>query len=168
MSSPNESSKFEPMENDVWYNTHVVPKINEIEYQDSGHYFINVMLCWDRHKFRDAYEGRLSLAVFPRAVMVPQKWQPNFPHAVRFIETLKAKLKSFGHEYARVDFRVYHSGAHGPRQALQHAFEDEVPRKGLPFVHTPFPWVFIPMQFNARTRKYEEEPTIYSLPPEGE
>ena len=53
-----------PLENDDWYDMHVVPKINEIEYQDSGHYFINVMLCWNRHRFRDAYEGKLSLAVF--------------------------------------------------------------------------------------------------------
>ena len=90
--------------------------------------------------------------------MVPQKWQPNFAHAVRFIETLKAKLESFEQPFARVDFRVYHSGAHGPRQALQHAFEDNVPRKGLPFVDVPFTWVYIPMQFNAKTKKYEEDP----------
>ena len=76
--NPNESTKFDPLENDDWYDMHVVPKINEIEYQDSGHYFINVMLCWNRHRFRDAYEGKLSLAVFPGSVMVPQKWQPNF------------------------------------------------------------------------------------------
>ena len=49
MTTPNESTKFDPLENDDWYDMHVVPKINEIEYQDSGHYFINVMLCWNRH-----------------------------------------------------------------------------------------------------------------------
>lgn len=164
MSDTTEPNRLEPLENDEWYDMHVVPKINEIEYSDTNMYFINVMLCWDRHKFRDAYEGRLTLAVFPRAVMVPQKWQPNFAHAVRFIETLKEKLKSFGQEYARVDFRVYHSGAHGPRQALQHAFEDNTPRKGLPFVEVPFTWRYIPMQWNMQTRTYEEDPTIYSLP----
>lgn len=163
MTTPNESTKFEPLENDDWYDMHVIPKINEIKKEKSGLYFINVMLCWNRHRFRDAYEGRLSLAVFPGAVMVPQKWQPNFAHAVRFIETLKEKLKSFGHEYARVDFRVYHSGAHGPRQALQHAFEDNTPRTGLPFVKVPFTWRYIPMQFNAKAKKYEEDPTIYSF-----
>ena len=80
---------------------------------------------------------------------------------------LKAKLKSFGQEYARVDFRVYHSGAHGPRQALQHAFEDNTPRQGLPFVEVPFTWRYIPMQWNMQTRTYEEDPTIYSLPERG-
>lgn len=155
---------FEAVSNDEWFDTHVYPKIDRITQREDGMYFLAISQCWERHKYNDEYAGPVKLAAFPKKVKTPQKWQPNFSHAVRFWQTLKNKLDSIGATNARVDIRLYLSGASGPKTALLYAIEDNIPRQGLPFFETPFNWAIIPMIWNSETRKYEEEPTIYSYP----
>lgn len=163
----NREPRLPPMENDQWFDNHVVPKIDKIEKRDDGIFIIAISLCWDRHPFNDAYAGRVNLAAYPHSVFVPQKWMPNFAHGVRFWKTLKAKLDTFKdkpNEMHRVDIRLYTSGASGPKTALINAFDDRYPRQGLPYFETPITWSLIPMTWNSSTRNYEEEPLITSLP----
>ncbi len=149
-----------PKTNDEWFDSHIMKRINALEYQPTGMYFLNIGLCWRRHPYKDDYEGKVNFSLFPKMVITPQKWVPNFSHCVRFLDALQAKIESFGHGVGRVDIRLYISGASGPRHAIEYAFEDEFPRKGLPYFKTPLSWRLIPMVFNSQTKEYEEEPTI--------
>ena len=163
--SDNKNERLPPLSNDEWFERHVVPHINNIEKGPDDHYHLAVALCWNRHKYVDDYAGTVELAAFPKMCITPQKWAPNFAHAVRFWKTLKAKLDTFsdGREL-RVDIRLYLSGASGPNEALRKAFTDAFPRKGLPYFKRPILWEIIPMKWNAVTKKYEEELEIESYP----
>ena len=164
---PYEREDGPPMENDEWFERHVVPKINKLEKNETGIYIIPIALCWDRHDYYDAYAGLVELSVFPRRVITPQKWGPNFAHAVRFFKTLKSKLDSFKdkpNELQRVDLRLYTSGASGPKEAFKNAWDDKVPRQGFPFFAAPITWSMIPCGWNSATQKYEEEPLLTSYP----
>lgn len=156
------SEDMEPILNDDWFERHVIPKLDKLTRQDDGMYFINVGLCWNRHRYTDDHDGRVTFSVFPAKVTSPQDWTAHWPHAVRFLTALHNKLKSFDQDFARVDLRVYLSGAPGCRDALRDAFHDNVKRKGFPSFHTPFSWKYIPMHFNSVRGKYEEKPDIYS------
>ena len=157
------SEGMEPFTNDEWFEKHVMPRLEQIEYQPSGQYFINVGLCWKRHRYEDDYEGRIKFSAFPGMVHNPQDWTAHWPHAVRFLKALHEKLQSFDRDIMPlVDLRVYLSGAPGCRDALRDAFHDNVKRKGFDCFHTPFTWRYIPMHYNAETKKYEEKPDIYA------
>ena len=160
------SEDMEPIPNDDWFDIHIIPKINEITFQSSGMYFVNVGLCWNRHRYTDDYDGRVAFSVFPRTVLFPQDWTAHWSHSIRFLTALHNKLKSFNQEFARVDLRVYFSGAPGCRKAITDAFNDNVKRIGKPGFVTPFTWRLIPMHRNTQTMKYEEKPDIFSYPPE--
>jgi len=166
VSDANKTDIMEPISNDEWFKSHIQPKLDKIIRQVDGMYFINVGLCWDRHKYNDAYEGKVGLSIFPKRTLSPQDWTHHWAHSVRFLTALHNKLKSFDQEFARVDLRVYLSGASGCRQALIDAFNDNVKRIGLPHFKTPFTWKLLPMNFNTVTRKYDEKPDCYSFPQE--
>ena len=168
-SNEHRGERLPPLDNDEWFERHVVPHINNIEKGPDDHYHLAIALCWNRHKYIDDYAGKVELAAFPQMCVTPQKWMPNFAHAVRFWKTLKAKLDTFsdGREL-RVDIRLYLSGASGPNEALRKAFTDAFPRQGLPYFNTPLLWEIIPMKWNAVTKRYEEELEIESYPICGE
>ena len=156
------SDDMVPYSNEHWFDIHIVPKIDKIQKNPDGFYFINVGLCWNRHRYTDDHEGLVKFSVYPAKVISPQDWAAHWSHAVNFYRYLQAKLKSFGQEFARVDIRVYLSGAPGCRDALRDAFHCKEKRKGFPHFDTPFTWKYIPLNYNAATGKYEEKPDIYS------
>ena len=159
------SDDMDPMTNDEWLKSHVMPKLDKLEKRPDGQYIINVGLCWDRHRYKDLYEGRVRFSVFPKAVILPQDWEAHWSHVVNFYSYLQKKLESFDQPNARVDLRVYCSGASGCKKALVDAFNDNVKRKGFSLFSTPSNWKLIPMEYN-RDKGYEEKPDIYSYPAE--
>ena len=50
-----------PKTNDEWFDSHIMKRINALEYQPTGMYFLNIGLCWRRHPYKDDYEGKQSL-----------------------------------------------------------------------------------------------------------
>ena len=162
MSEANKSDTNDPISNDEWFDSHILKKLDKLEFDPSGHYFVNVGLCWNRHRYTDDHDGRVTFSVFPAYVFHPQDWTQHWSHAVRFLTALHNKLKSFDQEFARVDLRVFLSGASGCRDALKDAFHDNVKRKGFPYFRTPFTWKYIPMHFHLASKKYEGKPDIYS------
>ena len=91
--SDNRNERLPPLSNDEWFERHVVPHINNIEKGPDDHYHLAVVLCWNRHKYVDDYAGTVELAAFPKMCITPQKWAPNFAHAVRFWKTLRSEAR---------------------------------------------------------------------------
>lgn len=145
---------------DEWFEESVVPNIDRIQRMDNGYYSISIALCEKRHDYYDKETKQdVKFSVFPKRVHSPHLWQPNYPHAVRFLESLKAKLESFGQRNPVVNLKFYWSGADGPGEALRQALYAP-PVTGYAYFALPDNWNVTFMKYQPNEGTYKEEKSL--------
>jgi len=146
---------------DEWFEESVRPNIDNIKRQENGYYTISIALCYKRHEYYDKETGqRVTFAVFPKILASPHIWEPNYPHAVRFLKALQEKLDSFGQKNPVVNLKFYWSGADGPGTAMRYAlYAPHV--NGFAYFALPDNWSITFMKHKPHDNSYEEEKSLY-------
>lgn len=148
---------------DEWFEESVVPNIEKIQRNEMGYYSISIALCDKRHDYYDKEtKQEVKFAVFPKRVHSPHLWTPNYPHAVRFLKTLKEKLESFGQKSPVVNIKFYWSGADGPGEALRQALYAP-PVSGFEHFALPHNWNITFMKYQPIEASYKEEKSMMEM-----
>lgn len=150
-----------PVGSDEWFEESVRPQIVNIQRQENGYYTISIALCYKRHEYYDKEtKQKVTFAVFPKILVTPHMWEPNYAHAVKFLNELKEHLDSFKHNGPPiVNIKFYWSGADGPGEAMRQALYAP-PVKGFAYFALPDNWSITFMKHKPHDNSYEEEKSI--------